>query len=277
MKSHFEQQLNVIDLGRMDYPAAWDLQKELAAARAGERIPDTLLVLEHPHTYTFGRSGGREHLLISKAECARRGVALYDVDRGGDVTYHGPGQLVGYPILHLPDHGLDYHAYLRSLEAVIIQAMASFGVAAAREPGYTGVWVRANAAHVETDKQMSSAAASGPSNPEQRPISSKEIPPARSPIRLCAKPSAAKIAAIGVKVDVRGITSHGFALNVNPDLRYFEWIVPCGIHDRDVTSLAEVLGQPVPRDEAARVLVAAFADIFGGSPAAEASAIATHD
>jgi lipoyl(octanoyl) transferase len=217
LKSHFERQLNVMHLGCTDYHAAWDMQQELVAARAEDRIPDTLLLLEHPHTYTFGRSGRHEHLLISEAECTRRGVALYDVDRGGDVTYHGPGQLVGYPILRLPDHGLDYHAYLRALETVVIRALASFGVTASREPGYTGVWVT----------------------------------------------PAAKIAAIGVKVDLHGITSHGFALNVNPDLRYFEWIVPCGIHGRSVTSLAKVLGHPLPLEVVTQALLAAFADIFG--------------
>ncbi len=217
LKGHFERQLNVMHLGRIDYRATWDMQQELVTARAEDRIPDTLLLLEHPHTYTFGRSGRREHLLISEAECTRRGVALYDVDRGGDITYHGPGQLVGYPILRLPDHRLDYHAYLRALEMVIIHALASFGVAASREPGYTGVWVT----------------------------------------------SAAKIAAIGVKVDVRGITSHGFALNVNPDLRYFEGIIPCGIYGRDVTSLAKVLGRPLPMEVVAQALVAAMAEVFG--------------
>jgi lipoyl(octanoyl) transferase len=217
LKKYLERQLDVIHLGRIDYRAAWDMQQELVTARAEDRIPDTLLLLEHPHTYTFGRSGRREHLLISEAECTRRGVALYDVDRGGDVTYHGPGQLVGYPILRLADHRLDYHAYLRALEMVVIRALASFGVTAGREPGYTGVWVT----------------------------------------------SAAKIAAIGVKVDVRGITSHGFALNVNPDLCYFEGIVPCGIPGRGVISLAKVLGHPLPLEVVAQALVAAFAEIFG--------------
>ncbi len=219
LKSHSERQLNVIHLGRIDYRDAWDMQQELVAAHAEDRIPDTLLLLEHPHTYTFGRSGRREHLLISEAECTRQGVALYDVDRGGDVTYHGPGQLVGYPILRLPDHGLDYHAYLRALETVIIRALAALGVTAGREPGYTGVWVT----------------------------------------------STAKIAAIGVKVDIHGITSHGFALNVNPDLRYFEGIVPCGIYERGVTSLAEVLGHPLPLGAVAQALVAAFVEVFGFS------------
>ncbi len=211
-------------LGRIDYGRAWTLQRAWAAARAEGRRPDALLLLEHPHTYTFGRSGRREHLRLSEEACARRGIALYDVDRGGNVTYHGPGQLVGYPILRLADYGLDYHGYLRALEEVLIQALGALGVPAHREPGYTGVWV---------------GGAEG--TPE-------------------------KIAAIGVKVDARGITSHGFALNVDPDLSYFEGIVPCGIADRRVTSLARLLGRPIPMEEVVKAVVVAFLRTFRVRP-----------
>ncbi|RMF31223.1 MAG: lipoyl(octanoyl) transferase LipB [Chloroflexi bacterium] len=207
-------------LGRVDYGRAWAFQRAWAAARAEGRLPDALLLLEHPHTYTFGRSGRREHLRLSEAECTRRGIALYDVDRGGNVTYHGPGQLVGYPILRLTDYGLDYHGYLRALEEVLIQALGVLGVPAHREPGYTGVWVRG------------------------------------------VDGSPEKVAAIGVKVDARGITRHGFALNVDPDLSYFEGIVPCGIADRGVTSLARLLGRPLPMQEVVRAVVAAFRRTF---------------
>jgi len=130
-----------VRLGTIEYGAAWDLQKALATARRADAIPDVLLLLEHPHTYTIGRGGGDEHVLLSEEALARRGARVFQVDRGGDVTYHGPGQLVGYPIIHLREDRLDVHAYLRNLEEVIIRALADMGVAAGRQPAYTGVWV----------------------------------------------------------------------------------------------------------------------------------------
>lgn len=201
-----EGQLDVRYLGRIDYQAAWDLQRELSQERAANHIPDTLLLLEHPHTFTMGRSGKWEHLLIDQEMLAAQKIALYEVDRGGDITYHGPGQLVGYPILDLKGYNLDYHTYLRRLEAVIIQTLATFNQPAYREPGYTGVWVPAqNGGGVRS----------------------------------------AKLAAIGVKVDAAGITSHGFAINLNSDLSYFDLIIPCGIRHCLTTSLAQEIGQPV--------------------------------
>jgi len=210
-------------LGRIDYQAAWQLQGQLSRDRAAGRIPDTLLLLEHPPTFTLGRSARPEHVLIDEPARTAKGIALYEVDRGGDVTYHGPGQLVGYPILHLPSYGLDYRGYLRQLEAVIMQTLAAFAQPAFREPGYTGVWVPAG---------------------EQSGLRS------------------AKIAAIGVKVDAAGITSHGFAINLDPDLGYFDLIIPCGLRHCLVTSLARERNQPVDMDTFRLKLIDTFTTIF---------------
>ncbi|HLV43955.1 MAG TPA: lipoyl(octanoyl) transferase LipB [Aggregatilineales bacterium] len=217
----------VIDLGCMEYHAAWDVQRRLAALRAENRIVDTLLLVEHPHTYTLGRSGKVEHLLMGEAERAEKGVLVVEVDRGGDITYHGPGQLVAYPILylgradargHLPT--ADYVGYLRRLEEVLIRTVAGFGIEARREEGYTGVWV---------DR---------PGGPE-------------------------KIAAIGVRVSAGGVSTHGVALNVAPDLAYFRGIIPCGIADRPVTSMQALLGSAPPMSDVRAVFTAAFAGVFG--------------
>ena len=171
------------------------MQRALATARREERTPDLLLLVEHPPTFTIGRGGGAAHLLASPAELAALGARVHEVDRGGDITYHGPGQLVGYPILDLLGRGRDVHRYLRLLEEALIRALADLGVAAGRLPPHTGVWVGDE-----------------------------------------------KVAAIGVKIS-RGVTLHGFALNVAPDLRHFEAIVPCGIRDKGVTSLERLLGR----------------------------------
>jgi lipoate-protein ligase B len=176
-------------LGVVPYREAWALQQELATARRDGRIPDTVVLLQHPHTYTIGRSGTRDHVFLDEAELAALGITCLEVDRGGDVTYHGPGQLVGYPIIDLgqtPDVG----RYLRLLEGALIDLLSGFGIAADRLPGYTGAWVGSR-----------------------------------------------KIAAIGVKV-AQGVTTHGFALNVTTDLSYFSHILPCGIPDKGVTSMA---------------------------------------
>lgn len=208
------RRLQVRWLGRVPYREAYDLQRALFERAAG----DYLLLLEHPHVYTLGRRASADHVLLPPASV---GADLVETDRGGDVTYHGPGQLVGYPILTLPawsDGRADVIAYVRRLEGVLIAALADLGVAAGRLEGYTGVWVGEGA-------------------------------------------GAEKVAAIGVKV-TRGRTMHGFALNVDPDLTMFSHIVPCGIRDRGVTSLARVLGRPVPMrvvaDAVARHLASAF-------------------
>lgn len=133
--------LQVLHLGRIDYQSAWSIQQELAARRAANEIDNTLLLLEHPHTYTFGTKGKREHLLVPEEQLQAEGVAVLNVDRGGDITYHGPGQLVGYPILRLADYGLGCVRYIRYLEQVLGQVAASYGLNAGRIRGYTGVWI----------------------------------------------------------------------------------------------------------------------------------------
>lgn len=192
-------------LGVVPYEEALALQNRLAD-EVGAGADDHLLLLEHPHTYTLGTSAKEEHLLMSAEERERRGVSVFHVDRGGDITYHGYGQIVGYPILKLGrgTDGLraDVVRYVRDLERVIINTLAEYEVIGYPIPGLTGVWVNTPRG-------------------EQ------------------------KIAAIGVRVNVRGVTKHGFALNVNTDLRYFEGIIPCGIRDKGVTSLAEQVGQAV--------------------------------
>jgi len=205
--------VDVRRLGLVPYPAARALQNRLADARRAGLAPDTLILLEHPHTYTIGRSGTRDHVFLTEAELATRGIICLDVDRGGDVTYHGPGQLVGYPIFDLgpqPDVG----RYLRNLEDCLIDTLADFGIAGGRLSGYTGVWIG--------DR---------------------------------------KIAAIGVKVS-QGVTTHGFALNVTTDLSLFTHILPCGISDKGVTSMAVELGRaPVMAGVEDRV-VAHFSERF---------------
>jgi lipoyl(octanoyl) transferase len=226
MSNHCE----VRRLGLVEYQQAWELQDRLAAEIAKGKRPPTLLLLEHPHTYTFGRRGHLENLLWDEDELARRGVTIHWVDRGGDVTYHGPGQLVGYPLLPLRTEGLrldpssgsarlpqaDYVGYVRRLEEVLILALARLGVSARPVPGMTGVWV-----------------------------------------------DNSKIAAIGVKVDAHGVTRHGFALNVNPDMSYWEGIIGCGLVGYQVTSLAALLGVAPPMQQVADEVVGAFARVFG--------------
>ncbi|MCL4267329.1 MAG: lipoyl(octanoyl) transferase LipB [Anaerolineae bacterium] len=233
------QAIDVQWAGQIEYDAAWEWQKSLvaaagAAARAANTdLPDTLLLLEHPPTYTLGRRGSLAHLLLSQTELDAAGFTLRWVDRGGDITYHGPGQLVGYPILNLKRlfarRGLlrpDLHQYLRDVEEVIIRALAAFNIRGWRYEGYTGVWV------------------DGPTGPE-------------------------KIAAIGIKVSGSGISSHGFALNVNPDLTHFEHIIPCGIREHGVTSMSQLLAQPFTTTDLIQPITAAFCDIFDVQPERE--------
>jgi lipoate-protein ligase B len=210
----------------VEYLAAWARQQELVRERSGAELPDHLLLLEHPPTYTIGRGGRRENLLLDEAERARQGIALHWVDRGGDITYHGPGQLVGYPILSLgrlyARRGFarpDLHLYLRDLEEALLQVLAHFGISGCRYDGYTGVWVDT------------------PVGPE-------------------------KIAAIGVRVSSHGVSSHGFALNVDPCLAHFEGIIPCGIREHGVTSLGRLLRRPVAVSEVLDPVSDAFAAVF---------------
>ena len=227
-------------LGLVPYREAWELQKRLAAERAADLIPDTLLLLEHPHTYTLGRSGRIENLLLNEEGRAERGVTVEWVDRGGDITYHGPGQLVGYPILklgrpadgngHIPQ--ADYVGYIRRIEEMLIRALARFGLVSGQIPGLTGVWVQADVA--------------------------SRCPHCPPHARLA--PS--KIAAIGVKVDAKGISQHGFALNVEPDMSYFDGIVPCGIKEHGVVSLADLLLRLPTMAEVMNEVEAQFEKVF---------------
>ena len=227
-------------LGVVAYADAWARQKALAAQRAAGAIPDTLLLLEHPHTYTFGRSGHAENLLLSPEQLQARGLELHYVDRGGDVTYHGPGPLVGYPVLKLgtvaeADGRLpraDYVGYVRRLEEVLIRSLIPFGLVAGQVAGLTGVWVQPDVA--------------------SRCV---HCPPA-------ARRAPSKIAAIGVKVDARGISQHGFALNVDPDMSYWDGIVGCGLRDHVSISMADLLPEPPELDAVAEAVTQAFGRVF---------------
>jgi lipoyl(octanoyl) transferase len=205
----------VEQLGIVDYARGLEIQREKVLERKAKAIPDTLLLLEHPHVYTLGRNGRREHLLASSEHLRALGAKVFETNRGGDITYHGPGQLVGYPIFDLTQHRRDIAWYMRSLEEVFIGVAADFGITAQRVPSLTGVWV-----------------------------------------------GEAKLVAMGVHIS-RWITSHGFAFNVNTDLRYSQTIVPCGIPDRGVTSLEKLLGRTVTVQEAAARTVAHFGRVFG--------------
>lgn len=228
-------------LGLVPYREAWELQKRLAAERDADSIPDTLLLLEHPHTYTFGRSGRDENMVWAPAQLAERGITVEWVDRGGDVTYHGPGQLVGYPIMRLgvPTDAdgripqADYVGYVRRIEEMLIRAIARFGIVGGQIPRLTGVWVQPDAAS-----------------------KCPHCPPS-------ARLAPTKIAAIGVKVDARGISQHGFALNVNPDMSYFDGIIPCGIRDHGVISMADLLLDVPPMEAVMDKLVVEFGRVFG--------------
>ncbi len=211
--------ISVVQLGTLDYATGLRLQQSLVDLRKQCRIGDTLLLLEHSPVITLGRNGSRKNLLASQELLAEKGIELFDCDRGGDVTFHGPGQLVGYPIFDLRGFQPKLGAveFVRRLEEVIIRACADFGVAAQRIAGLTGVWT------------------------------SGEVP--------------AKVAAIGVHIS-RGVTSHGFALNVNTDLEYFKLIVPCGITSRPVTSLNKELQRQLALDEVAQSVAQHFGKVF---------------
>jgi len=195
-------------LGRVGYLDAARLQHALVLERASGQAPDTFLFLEHPPVVTLGRGSHAEHLLASPERLARAGAEVWETTRGGDVTYHGPGQLVGYGILDLRDRGRDLGRYLRDLEEALIRLLGDYGLVADRRPGLTGAWVGER-----------------------------------------------KVAAIGVRAE-RWVTAHGFALNVEPDLSHFDWIVPCGIREYGVTSIAELL-----RERDAGVAVPALQEV----------------
>jgi lipoyl(octanoyl) transferase len=209
MLCHVEQ------LGRIEYAEALRMQRGKVAARKVGTISDTLLLVEHPHVYTLGRNARQEHVLATRDQLEALGVEVFDTDRGGDVTYHGPGQLVGYPVLDLSEHRRDLAWYMRSLEEVLVGVAQEFGVQAGRQKGAAGVWVENE-----------------------------------------------KLAAMGVHVS-RWITSHGFALNVNTDLSYFDGIVACGLRGKGVTSLEKLLGRAIEMDYVAEQVVKHFGKVFG--------------
>ena len=218
-----------IDLGLIGYAEAYALQKRIVAARKADAIEDVLLLCEHPHVITQGRNGRREHLLASENVLRQKGVEFYESSRGGDITYHGPGQIVAYPVLNLAAIRRDVVWYVRMLEEVMIRTSGDFGVVATREAGKTGVWVAA-------EKNSPQSAQGSQSGTE-------------------------KLGAIGVHIS-RWVTSHGLAYNVSTDLRYFDLIVPCGIAGRKATSLEKLLGHSVDSREVAARLKQHFGEVF---------------
>jgi lipoate-protein ligase B len=234
-------------LGRVPYEQAWRLQERLAGEIARGERPAVLLLLEHPHVYTFGRRGQAENLLWDAKELERRGIESLWVDRGGDVTYHGPGQLVGYPLLPLGTGSLrrgvqagedlrlpqaDYVGYLRKLEKMLLLALMRLGIAGGQIPGRTGIWVQ---------------------------------PHVPSRCRKCApdlRQQPGKIAAIGVKVDAAGVSRHGFALNLDTDPEYWEGIVACGLQDACIANLADLLDPPPAMEAVEQAVIGAFGEIF---------------
>jgi lipoate-protein ligase B len=221
------------------YASARGLQERLAESIAKGQKDAILLLLEHPHTYTFGRRGEAQNLLWDDSELNKRDVEIHWIDRGGDVTYHGPGQLVGYPLLALGQVGddghllqADYVGYIRKLEDVIIRALAELGLVVGQIPDLTGVWVQPDVAS-----------------------RCQHCPPE-------ARLQPSKIASIGVKVDVRGISRHGFALNVNPDMSYWDGIIACGLANYPSISLADLFDQPPSMDQVRSAIIAAFQRVF---------------
>lgn len=220
------------DLGEIEYKEAWDYQEELFSTTVQTKFDnrkkpeeerettlDTLLFCTHPHVYTLGKSGSIDHLLIDEQKMKEESVTFFKTNRGGDITYHGPGQIVGYPIFDLDHFFPDIHKYLRYLEEAIILTMADYGLMGDRSPGETGVWLDVG------------------------------------------KPTARKICAMGVRAS-RWVTMHGFAFNVNADLKYFGYIVPCGISDKAVTSMDIELGRTLDMEEVKTKLKGHLADVF---------------
>jgi lipoyl(octanoyl) transferase len=219
-----------VDLGLVEYGAGCELQRRLVAARKADAVPDVLLLCEHPHVITLGRNGKLANLRAPGNVLRQMGVSFSDTNRGGDITYHGPGQLMGYPILNLAEIRRDVGWYVRSLEEAMIRATADFGVASKRVGGRTGVWVDVSA--VKDGEEI-------------QEVGDEE-----------------KLGAIGVHLS-RWVTSHGFAYNVSTDLRYFDLIVPCGIVGKRATSLEKLLGRRVEMKEAVPRISARFGEIFG--------------
>ena len=232
MNSFINKNVSFQELGTREYQSTWDYQEELLKKNLDTKIfnrenPENqkqthnyLLFVEHPHVYTLGKSGHEENLLASQDKLKEINATYVKVNRGGDITYHGFGQIVGYPILDLENFYTDIHRYMRDLEEVIIRTIAEYGLKGERSNGETGVWLDVG------------------------------------------KPYARKICAMGVKAS-RWVTIHGFALNVNTDMKYFEYIIPCGITDKQVTSLKRELEREVDMDEVKTKIKKHFEDVFG--------------
>lgn len=223
------KKIHLRELGNKDYKETWDYQEELFAAIVDLKIqqrnqpeivtPNYFLYVEHPHVYTLGKSGDFSNLLLSEKQLTEKGATYYKINRGGDITYHGPGQIVGYPILDLENFFTDIHKYLRFLEEAIILTLAEYGLKTERSPGETGVWFDVGT------------------------------------------PFARKICALGVRAS-RWVTMHGFALNVNANLGYFDNIIPCGIRGKAVTSMHVELGKPVDEQEVKAKILKHFSVLF---------------
>ena len=223
------KKIQLLDLGNKDYKDTWDYQEELFAAIVDLKIqkrnnpeivtPNYFLYVEHPHVYTLGKSGDFSNLLLSEKQLTEKGATFYKINRGGDITYHGPGQIVGYPILDLENFFTDIHKYLRFLEEAIILTLAEYGLKTERSPGETGVWFDVGT------------------------------------------PFARKICALGVRAS-RWVTMHGFALNVNADLGYFDNIIPCGIRGKAVTSMHVELGRELNEEEVKQKIIKHFSVLF---------------
>jgi lipoate-protein ligase B len=205
----------VLRMGQVKYKEALAIQENLVQLRRVGRIPEVLLLLQHPPVYTLGGGGNPGNLLISEEKLRELGIEFYHTQRGGDITYHGPGQIVGYPILDLKNFGRDAHKYLRLLEEVLIQTLSTLGIVAGRIKGLTGVWVGEE-----------------------------------------------KVAAIGIRISHGWITSHGFALNVTTNLSYFNQIIPCGIRNKGVTSIARLLQQEIKIEQVEELILQQFEKIF---------------
>ena len=204
----------VYRLGLVGYREAYHLQRKLLHSRLDGDIVDALLLLEHPPTFTIGKSGKLENVLASQAQLAREGISLFFTDRGGDITYHGPGQLVAYPVIDLKNRNKDIHQCVHDLEEVVIRTLNDFSIDAHRDEDHAGVWIKGE-----------------------------------------------EIAAIGLSIK-RWITMHGIGLNVNPNLRHFSLINPCGFSDRKATSMAKLLSEDIPMEEVTHRLMAHFSDVF---------------
>lgn len=230
MNEVINSQVKFIDLGRMEYQPAWDFQTEKYESIIRQKLENReknpratenyLIMVEHPHVFTLGKSGDEKNLVIPKEELSSIHATYHQINRGGDITYHGPGQLVVYPVLDLENFFTDIHRYMRSLEEVVILTLKEFGLSAGRYEGLTGVWFDPG-------------------------VPAKER----------------KICALGVKTS-RWVTLHGLALNVNTDLNYFNFIVPCGITGKAVTSMEKEVGKPLDMEEVKLVLREKFAEVF---------------